>query len=320
MIRIQSEHNKLFMDIKSIQRDILNKKKKDRNMHIQKSFDNKEESGLYVVPTPIGNLDDITFRAIKVLKSAHIIAAEDTRNTRKLLNYFDINTPLISYHEHSKQSREDQIINKLKQGEIVALVSDAGMPVISDPGSELIKSAIQEEINVIVLPGANAALCALVGSGLETDEFLFYGFLPRNKKQKVEELNRLKQLQSTLILYESPHRIKETLKLLYKELGNRRISIAREITKLYEEYIRGTLEEIKDWAQTETFKGEFCLVISGNDTDIEDGELWWSHLSVEKHVRHYEEEKGLRTNDAIKQVAIDRKMNRREVYQIVHIK
>jgi len=290
-------------------------------MRIQKSFrNNPTESSLYVVPTPIGNLEDMTFRAINTLKSVNIIAAEDTRHTRKLLSHFEIRTPLISYHEHSKQSREQELIERLKSGESIALVSDAGMPAISDPGLDLIKYAIQNDINVIVLPGANAAICALVGSGLETGEFLFYGFLPRNKKEKIAEINRLKPLNSTLIFYDSPYRVKETLDLLYEELGNRRISIAREITKIYEEFIRGTLEDIKDWAQKQSFKGELCLVIEGSDEDnVSEEPLWWSHLSVIEHVRYYKERESIKTNDAIKRVAAERSMSRREVYQIVHI-
>lgn len=288
-------------------------------MWIQQSY-NKEKAHLYVVPTPIGNLEDMTFRAIQTLKSVNIIAAEDTRQTQKLLNHFNIDTPLISYHEHSKESREEKIIEKLKNNESVALVSDAGMPAVSDPGLGLVKLAIKEQINVIVLPGANAALCALVGSGLETNEFLFYGFLPRNNKKKTEEIRRLKPLKSTLILYESPHRMKETIRLLYKELGNRRISIAREITKIYEEYIRGSMEAILEWIDQATLKGEFCLIIEGNeDKAYNKDNLWWSHLSVKEHVEYYEGEKGLRTNEAIKLVATERVLDRRKVYQIVHI-
>lgn len=289
-------------------------------MWVQNSYHNKEVANLYVVPTPIGNLDDMTFRAVNTLKDVTMIAAEDTRQTRKLLNYFDIETPLISYHEHSKQSREHQLVEKLKNGESIAIVSDAGMPAISDPGLALIQAVIKEQINVIVLPGANAALCALVGSGLQTDEFLFYGFLPRQKNKKLAEISRLKRITATIILYESPHRVKNTLQLLYKELGNRRISISREITKLYEEIVRGTLSSVITWTEQETLKGEFCLVIEGNETDSNGDEpLWWSHLSVEEHVKHYEHEENLRTNEAIKRVANDRAMKRQEVYQIVHI-
>src|SRR5690625_5177461 len=212
-------------------------------MWIQQSFKEQKPS-LYVVPTPIGNLDDMTFRAINILKKVHLIAAEDTRQTRKLLNYFDIKTPLISYHEHSKKDREEQLIEKIKNNQSIALVSDAGMPAIADPGSRLIQRAIENKINVIPLPGANAALCALVSSGLSTDEFLFYGFLPRKNKERKREIERLAYIQATLIFYESPYRLKETLLFLYKSLGNRRITIAREISKVYEEMIRGTLKDV----------------------------------------------------------------------------
>lgn len=226
---------------------------------IQKSFDDDGAGILYLVPTPIGNLEDITFRALRILKEATIIAAEDTRNTKKLLNHFEIPTSLISYHEHNKDSREEQLMERLIQGEKIALVSDAGMPAISDPGYELVQAAIHKKQRVVVLPGANAALCALVGSGLSAKEFLFYGFLPRKKKDKESELARLKSLPATLVFYESPYRLKDTLKALLEQLGNRDISIARELTKKFEEYARGTTEELLDWAVNNTLKGEFCI-------------------------------------------------------------
>src|SRR5690625_2983389 len=219
-------------------------------MHIQKSFKEESNKGtLYVVPTPIGNMEDMTFRAIKTLKKVNLIAAEDTRHTQKLLNHFDIRNKLVSYHEHNKASRTDQIIQQLLTGEDIALVSDAGMPGISDPGYELICAAIIEQVQVVVLPGANAALCALVASGLSTAEFMFYGFLPKKKGQLQEELERLKHIKATLIFYESPFRLKETVQLIAETFGNRKIVVAREITKLYEEYIRGTATEVVEWLQ-----------------------------------------------------------------------
>src|SRR5690625_3198846 len=213
-------------------------------MKIQKSFEDNECGIVYVVPTPIGNLEDITFRALKILKEVTVIAAEDTRNTRNLLNYFDIHTPLLSYHEHNKAAREEQLIERLKAGEKIALVSDAGMPAVSDPGYELVQAAIEADQSVVVLPGANAALCALVGSGLTTTEFLFYGFLPRKKKEKEAELQRLQSLEATLLFYESPHRLKATLIALHDQLGDRPVAIGRELTKRFEEYIRGTASEL----------------------------------------------------------------------------
>src|SRR5699024_2422455 len=179
-------------------------KKRYKKLMYKKKIKKAEDKAHYFVPTTIGNLEDITNRALNVLQESSVIAAEDTRNTKKLLNHFDIKTPLISYHEHSKLSRQDQIVNRVTNGEIVALVSDAGMTAISDPGSELVQAVIECEKKVIVLPGANAALCALVGSGLPADQFFFYGFLPRKKKEKEEELERLKPLQATLLFYESP--------------------------------------------------------------------------------------------------------------------
>ncbi|MCG1030263.1 16S rRNA (cytidine(1402)-2'-O)-methyltransferase [Virgibacillus halodenitrificans] len=290
-------------------------------MRIQKSFEKEESGTLYVVPTPIGNLEDITYRALQTLKNAHIIAAEDTRNTRKLLNHFEIKTKLISYHEHNKMSREDQLITRLGKGEQVAIVSDAGMPAISDPGYELVKHAIEQDQKVVVLPGANAALCALVGSGLPTDAFYFYGFLPRKKKDKMNELNRLAKLQATLLFYESPYRLKDTLKAMMEVFGDRRLVIARELTKRFEEYARGSVEELISWSENGELKGEFCLVVEGNDSEEEDSEqtVWWDDLSVMEHVNYYIDSKQLSSKQAIKQTAVDRNVPKREIYQAYHI-
>lgn len=288
-------------------------------MKIQKSFNEEELGIIYVVPTPIGNLEDITFRALNTLKNVSIIAAEDTRNTKKLLNHFEINVPLISYHEHNKLSREEQLLERVRRGESIAIVSDAGMPAISDPGYELVISAIEEELKVVVLPGANAALCALVGSGLSTNEFYFYGFLPRKKKDKEAELERLKYIQASLLFYESPHRIKETLHAMNKILGNRQIVIARELTKRFEEFIRGSVEELMEWADQNEQKGEFCLVVSGSETEEIEMEIWWKDLTIMEHVDYYINEKQLSSKEAIKQVATDRNMPKREIYQIYHI-
>ncbi|RDW16837.1 16S rRNA (cytidine(1402)-2'-O)-methyltransferase [Oceanobacillus chungangensis] len=289
-------------------------------MKIQKSFDDETLGTIYVVPTPIGNLEDITFRALKVLKSVTVIAAEDTRNTKKLLNHFEIQTPLISYHEHNKLSREEQLLSRVESGESIAIVSDAGMPAISDPGFELVQSAIERNLKVVVLPGANAALCALVGSGLPANEFYFYGFLPRKKKDKEAELERLKQLKATLLFYESPYRIKDTLSAINTTLGNRQVVLARELTKRFEEFARGTADELLTWASDHELKGEFCIVVQGSDTDFEEvDDIWWSHLSVVDHVNYYIDDKQLSSKDAIKQVAVERKMHKREVYQTYHV-
>lgn len=289
-------------------------------MDIQKSFDDEAKGAIYVVPTPIGNLEDITFRALKILKNVAVIAAEDTRNTKNLLNHFEITTSLISYHEHNKMAREDQLLDRVEKGESIAIVSDAGMPAISDPGYELVQAATSRGQSVVVLPGANAALCALVGSGLPTDKFYFYGFLPRKKKEKIEALNQMKAFQATLLFYESPYRLKDTLKEMLEQLGNRQIVIARELTKRFEEYARGTVEELISWTEGRELKGEFCVVLEGNPEQLEpDTALWWSHLSVTEHVNHYIEERHLSSKEAIKQVSLDRKMPKRVVYQAFHV-
>ncbi|MBS3678636.1 16S rRNA (cytidine(1402)-2'-O)-methyltransferase [Ornithinibacillus massiliensis] len=288
-------------------------------MIVQKSFEPRDVGTLYVVPTPIGNLEDITYRALSVLKSVSVIAAEDTRNTKRLLNHFEISTSLISYHEHNKIGRENQLLEKLAGGESIALVSDAGMPAISDPGYEIVKACAEQEYPVVVLPGANAALCALVGSGLPNKEFLFYGFLPRKQKDKEAELARLGRLQATIIFYESPYRIKETLKAIQKQLGNRQMAIARELTKRFEEYVRGTAEEIVAWANENEPKGEFCIVVEGSTEELEpEAEVWWEGMEVNDHVEHYIQQ-GLSSKEAIKQVAKDRNLPKREVYQAYHI-
>lgn len=288
-------------------------------MNIQKSFENEQEGTIYIVPTPIGNLEDITYRALNILKTVTIIAAEDTRNTKKLLNYFEITTPLTSYHEHNKWEKTAQLITQVEDGAKIALVSDAGMPAISDPGSELVQAAIAADIKVVVLPGANAAVCALVGSGLNTDAFYFYGFLPRKKKEAV--LTQLKKIEASIIFYESPFRVKDTIASLYAQFGNRKVTLARELTKRFEEYIRGSMEEVLAWTETNELKGEFVIIVEGAaDRDlIEEEENWWSELGVIKHVKHYIEKEGLTSKEAIKLTAADRKLPKREVYQAYHI-
>ncbi len=286
-------------------------------MNIQKSFENEQEGAIYIVPTPIGNLEDITYRALNILKTANVIAAEDTRNTKKLLNYFEITTPLTSYHEHNKWEKTDQLLTQVKEGAKIALVSDAGMPAISDPGSELVQAAIAADIKVVVLPGANAAICALVGSGLNTDAFYFYGFLPRKKKEAV--LTQLKKIEASLIFYESPFRVKDTVASLYAQLGNRKVTLARELTKRFEEYIRGSLEEVLVWMETNELRGEFVIIVEGaTATDLTE-ENWWSALGILEHVEHYIEKDGLTSKEAIKLTAADRSLPKREVYQAYHI-
>ncbi|WP_057767542.1 16S rRNA (cytidine(1402)-2'-O)-methyltransferase [Cytobacillus praedii] len=288
----------------------------------QKSFNNEEHKGiLYLVPTPIGNLEDMSFRAIRIMKEADFIAAEDTRNTKKLCNYFEIDTPVISYHEHNKEVSGQKLLEKLEAGAKIALVSDAGMPTISDPGYELVAAAAAEQLTVVPLPGANAALTALIASGLNPQPFYFYGFLNRQKKIKRQELEKLAKFTATTILYEAPHRLKETLTLIDEQMGGRRIVLCRELTKKYEEFIRGTVKEVLNWATNEEVRGEFCLIIEGSSTEEnEDEEAWWEEMSIEDHVTHYITVNGMSSKEAVKQTASDRQMSKREVYHTYHIK
>lgn len=289
------------------------------NVHIQESYKESKSGKLFIVPTPIGNLEDITFRALQTLKEVDLIAAEDTRHTQKLLNHFDIKNNLISYHEHSKQSRKEQLIAKLIEGKHIALVSDAGMPTISDPGYDLIKAAIEQDISVVVLPGANAALCALVGSGLPSNEYLFYGFLPRKKNEQDAELERLKNIQATLIFYESPYRLADTLQNITKSLGNRQVVIAREITKIHETYVRGNARDVLQWIKNHPVKGECCIVVEGTDEKPKQI-AWWEKFTIEEHVKHYEQFEKMSHKLALKQVATDRNISKRDVYQAIHVK
>lgn len=290
-------------------------------MHSQKSFKNDNEGKLYLVPTPIGNLEDMTFRAVRILKEADVIAAEDTRNTKKLCHYYDICTPLTSYHEHNKDKSGERLLERLQKGEKVALVSDAGMPTISDPGYELVAATLKAQISVIPLPGANAGLTALTASGLPTQPYYFYGFLNRNKKEKRKALTYLQKQTATFILYESPYRLKETLKLAYDILGNRRITICRELSKKFEEFLRGDIESALQWVEEEDIRGEFCLIIEGTSATEEEKDSkneWWSHLTIEEHVQYYIEQNNMIGKEAIKQVAKERNLTKRTVYQAYH--
>ncbi|RIW29884.1 16S rRNA (cytidine(1402)-2'-O)-methyltransferase [Bacillus salacetis] len=290
-------------------------------MKTQKSFLDTEAGSLYLVPTPIGNLEDMSFRAVRILKECDVIAAEDTRNTKKLCNYFEIDTYVVSYHEHNKEASGEKLLERIENGETVALVSDAGMPCISDPGYEIVKEAVTRGIAVIPLPGANAALTALVASGLVPQPFYFYGFLSRNKKEKRKELETLSKQNSTLVFYESPHRLKETLKEMKEILGNRSIVLSRELTKKFEEFIRGSLEEALEWCSEGEVRGEFCLIVEGNphkETDVEES-FWWSELTPAQHVQQYIDEKAITPKEAIKMVSKERGLPKRDVYQAFHI-
>ncbi|MCM3588583.1 16S rRNA (cytidine(1402)-2'-O)-methyltransferase [Mesobacillus maritimus] len=291
-------------------------------MQQQKSFEREEEKGiLYLVPTPIGNLEDISFRSLRILKEVNVIAAEDTRNTKRLCNYFEIDTPLVSYHEHNKKISGPKLIEQLKEGTKIALVSDAGLPTISDPGYELVCLAIEEGLTVVPLPGANAALTALIASGIQTQPFFFYGFLQRGKKDKRKELEQLARQTSTLIFYEAPHRLRETLLVMAETLGEeRKITLSRELTKKFEEFIRGTIKEAVVWVESNEVRGEFCLIVEGGSGElVEDQNSWWQELSINQHVEHYIHTNNMTSKAAIKQTAKDRDMNKRDVYQAFHI-
>ena len=276
-----------------------------------------ENSGvLYLCATPIGNLEDMTYRAVRVLSEVELIAAEDTRHTRKLLSHFDIHTRLISYHEHNKVARGPEIIEKLVAGQDVAVVSDAGLPGISDPGSDLVALAVNSGIKVVPLPGANAALSALVSSGLDTTLFTFIGFLPVNKKKRRELLTSFSTSPYTLVLYESPHRIKQTLGELIGAFGDRPAVAARELTKKFEEFVRGTLESLVTHFKENDPRGEFTLIVGGHQVDpsIETPKDDRQQLSVEDAVMALMET-GVSKKDAIKAIAQQRGLPKREVYQ-----
>ncbi len=285
----------------------------------QQSYRDSDRGSLYLVPTPIGNLEDMTYRAVKVLQDADLIAAEDTRHTRKLCNAFEITAPVVSYHEHNKEKSGIRLIQDLKEGKTVALVSDAGMPSISDPGYELVQAALEEQLAVIPLPGANAALTALIASGLKPQPFYFFGFLNRNKKERRQQLESLSRMEDTIIFYEAPHRLKDTLQDIERVLGNRRVVLSRELTKKFEEFIRGTVQEALEWADANEVRGEFCVLVEGGEKGSGEEPAWWEPLSVIEHVDHYISEGGLKPKAAVKKAAEDRDMPKREVYHMYHV-
>ena len=268
---------------------------------------------LYICPTPIGNLEDVTYRTIRILNEVDLIAAEDTRHSIKLLNHFEISKPLTSYHEHNKDSKGGYLINKLLEGENIALISDAGMPGISDPGEDIIKQAIEHNIDIEVLPGATASITALVGSGLETAKFAFEGFLDRDKKVRRNQLEELKEERRTIIFYESPHRLKDTLKDMLKVLGNRRIAVNREITKKYQEIIREDIETVINIFNEKEVKGEFVLIVEGfkGEKTVQNS---YEDLTEREYVITLMEN-GMDKKDAIKTVCKDRKLKKDVVYK-----
>lgn len=282
---------------------------------MSRNDENKNEIGtLYICPTPIGNLDDITMRTLSTLREADLIMAEDTRHTVRLLNHFDIKKPLTSYHEHNKFSKEEYIIDKLMSGENIALVSDAGMPGISDPGEEIIKACIENGIEVIGLPGASASVLALVVSGLPTGKFAFEGFLSSKKSERRRELEELKSEKRTIIFYESPHRLLKTLKDMEEILGNRKIALSRELTKRYEEINRGKISEIIEEYSKRDIKGEIVIVMEGADESSETENSEEEEISIEEELRKMIDS-GMTKKDAVKKLSKDKNIPKNEVYK-----
>ena len=275
-----------------------------------------ENSGqLFLCATPIGNLEDITLRVLRTLKEVDVIAAEDTRHTLKLLTHFEIKKPLVSYHEHNKIEKGEKLIRELKAGKNIALVTDAGMPGISDPGADLVKLCISHNIPFTCLPGPVAAICGLVMSGLCTRRFVFEGFLSAHKKERKQQLEAIKEEVRTLIFYEAPHKLKATLGDMQQVLGNRNICIAREMTKKFEEVIHCTLEEALEKVDQQTLKGEIVLIVEGEDKQTlkEKRHGAWEDMPITAHIQMYVSE-GLSKKDAMKKVAQDRGVSKREIY------
>lgn len=267
---------------------------------------------LYIVGTPIGNLEDMTFRAVRILQTVDLIAAEDTRHTGKLLQHFQIKTPQISYHEHNRTTRTPELVDRLKQGTSIALVTDAGMPGISDPGYELVKACAEENILVVPIPGATAAMTALSASGLRSDRFTFEGFLPAKEKERLAHLERLQTESRTMIFYEAPHRLQKTLQDIAKVLGSDRlITLARELTKLHEEFWRGTVEQAIEHYQTRAPQGEFTLVLAG----AEPSETPLTEAVLKSELQQLLKQ-GLSRSEASRQLAQQTALPRRQIYQL----
>jgi 16S rRNA (cytidine1402-2'-O)-methyltransferase len=268
---------------------------------------------LYLVSTPIGHLEDITLRALRVLKEVALIACEDTRRTRRLLDHFGIRQPTVSYHEHNERERAAQLVERLAQGEAIALVTDAGTPGISDPAYRIVTAAIERGIEVVPIPGATALVAGLVASGLPTDAFLFVGFLPAKRQARRARLEELRSVRATLVLYEAPHRIRETLEDAREVLGNRRAALARELTKLHEQFLRGTLLEISEQLSAQEPRGEMTLVIAGSsDDNLRAEERSTISQQIERLMAA-----GLSRNEALKQAARLRGLTKKAAYQLL---
>ncbi|MBJ8326026.1 16S rRNA (cytidine(1402)-2'-O)-methyltransferase [Streptococcus pacificus] len=284
-------------------------------MQIQKSFKPSPYGTLYLVPTPIGNLEDMTFRSLSILKTVDLIAAEDTRNTGILLKHFEIPTRQTSFHEHNAFRKIPDLIAFLESGKSIAQVSDAGLPSISDPGHDLVLAAIEKGINVVSLPGASAGITALIASGLVPQPHIFYGFLPRKASQQKAFFEQKHSYPETQIFYESPYRVKETLSNMLSVYGDRQVVVVRELTKLYEEYQRGSITEVIDFIEDNPLKGECLIIVSGLEDDRKDLEL--ENTDVLTMVNELISN-GLKPNQAIKKVAKEYQLNRQEVYNTYH--
>ena len=283
-------------------------------MQIQRSFKGQSPYGkLYLVATPIGNLDDMTFRAIQTLKEVDWIAAEDTRNTGLLLKHFDISTKQISFHEHNAKEKIPDLINLLKQGQNIAQVSDAGLPSISDPGHDLVKAAIEEDIAVVTVPGASAGISALIASGLAPQPHIFYGFLPRKSGQQKHFFESKKAYPETQIFYESPHRVADTLENMLEVYGNRSVVLVRELTKIYEEYQRGNITELLESIAETPLKGECLLIIEGASQEIEEKDEKDLFIEIQDRILQ-----GVKKNQAIKEVAKAYQWNKSQLYATYH--
>ncbi len=274
---------------------------------------------LYLCATPIGNLGDMTPRVIETLGSVDVIAAEDTRNSIKLLNHFNIHTPMTSYHEYNKVEKAKQLVAKLLAGQNIALITDAGTPAISDPGEVLVKLCQESGVPVTSLPGAAACITALTLSGLSTRRFCFEGFLPADKKERKQVLQELSGESRTIILYEAPHHLVRTLEELYGVLGQRRLTLCRELTKKFETVLPTTLEDVLEYYKSEEPRGEYVLVLEGKSLAEKRQEeiASWEYMSIEEHMAYYENQ-GMDAKAAMKQVAKDRGVGKREIYSYLH--
>ena len=272
------------------------------------------EGKLYLIATPIGNLGDITYRAVEILKEVDIIAAEDTRRSLKLLNYLEISKPMISYHRHNEDTKTEELIKILKEGKNIGLITDAGTPGISDPGEEIVKEAIKKNIEVISIPGACALINALISSGLSTKEFSFYGFLPLNKKLRKDKFSDILNQNKTIIFYEAPHRLIKTLKELFDVFGDIEIVIAKEITKIHEEYIRGNISKILKDFENKEIKGEYIILFEWHGKSNQEKEVeYLNSMSLEEQYKYYEGLK-LSKKEIIKQIAKNNKVNKNDIY------